>query len=297
MLTTLDVWNQFSGQLHNFIRKRVSDPRDADDIMQDVFVKLHTRIETLRDEDRVASWVYQIARNALIAADWPEDVTGFTVNRFCGSGLEAVNSIAAKIGAGFIDGGIGGGVESMSRVPMGSDEAMIDGLNLKLRKRLFMVPQGISADLIATRERFTREDVDRFAAESQARCARAQKEGRFARSLIPVHDASGALVLDRDEHPRASTTLDSLAKLEPSFTGMGAYTPKNDTRRGKPGKPAASTAEGSAVRKAESRAARWTEPWRSANAHQSSGCHRSSAPSVRSAAESPRSQASTISGR
>src|SRR5688572_31915642 len=87
-----------------------------------------------------------IARNALIAADWPEDVTGFTVNRFCGSGLEAVNSIAAKIGAGFIDGGIGGGVESMSRVPMGSD-GELDGSNEKLRKRLFMVPQGISADL------------------------------------------------------------------------------------------------------------------------------------------------------
>src|ERR1041384_5232361 len=87
-----------------------------------------------------------IALNALIAAYRPEDVTGFTVNRFCGSGLEAVNMIAGKIGAGFIDAGIGGGVESMSRVPMGSDGAMIDGLNEKLRKRLFMVPQGISAD-------------------------------------------------------------------------------------------------------------------------------------------------------
>ena len=96
-----------------------------------------------------------IARVALIAAQWPEEVTGFTINRFCGSGLEAVNNIAAKIGAGFIDGGIGGGVESMSRVPMGSDEAMLDGLNEKLRKRLYLVPQGISADLIATREGFT----------------------------------------------------------------------------------------------------------------------------------------------
>ncbi len=94
-----------------------------------------------------------IARLALIAADWPEDVTGYTVNRFCGSGLEAVNGIAAKIGAGFIDAGIGGGVESMSRVPMGSDGAMLDGNNEKLRKKLFMVPQGISADLIATREK------------------------------------------------------------------------------------------------------------------------------------------------
>src|SRR5688572_31623117 len=119
-----------------------------------------------------------IARNALIAAEWPEDVTGFTVNRFCGSGLEAVNSIASKIGAGFIDGGIGGGVESMSRVPMGSDGAMLDGLNEKLRERLFLVPQGISADLIATREGFTRADVDKFALASQQKATRAI-EGKY----------------------------------------------------------------------------------------------------------------------
>src|SRR5215475_10183348 len=125
-----------------------------------------------------------IARNALIAADWPEDVTGATVNRFCGSGLEAVNMIAGKIGAGFIDAGIGGGVESMSRTPMGSDDAMIDGLNQKLRKRLFMVPQGISADLIATREGFTRSDVDKFAVASQQKAARAIEGKRFDRSLF-----------------------------------------------------------------------------------------------------------------
>src|SRR5439155_17442570 len=125
-----------------------------------------------------------IARVALIAAQWPDDVTGFTINRFCGSGLEAVNSIAAKIGAGFIDGGIGGGVESMSRVPMGSDGAMLDGLNEKLRKRLYLVPQGISADLIATREAFTRTDVDKFALASQHKAARAVEEKRFAKSLF-----------------------------------------------------------------------------------------------------------------
>jgi acetyl-CoA C-acetyltransferase len=163
-----------------------------------------------------------IARNALIAADWPEDVTGFTVNRFCGSGLEAVNSIAAKIGAGFIDGGIGGGVESMSRVPMGSDEAMIDGLNEKLRKRLFMVPQGISADLIATREGFTREDVDRFALRSQQHAARAIEGKRGGGSIIPVVNDDGSVALDRDEHPRADTTLESLAGLQPAFGKLGA---------------------------------------------------------------------------
>ncbi len=163
-----------------------------------------------------------IARNALIAADWPEDVTGFTVNRFCGSGLEAVNSIAAKIGAGFIDGGIGGGVESMSRVPIGSDGGMIDGLNEKLRARLFMVPQGISADLIATREGFTRADVDRFALETQQRAARAIEEKRFDRGMFAVKNDDGSVALARDEHPRADTTLESLGALQPAFLQMGA---------------------------------------------------------------------------
>ncbi len=163
-----------------------------------------------------------IARNALIAAQWPEDVTGFTVNRFCGSGLEAVNSIAAKIGAGFIDGGLGGGVESMSRVPMGADGAMIDGLNEQLRKRLFMVPQGISADLIATREGFTRADVDQFALDSQAKAARAIEERRFDRSLFAVTNPDGSLALARDEHPRPDTTAASLAQLQPAFAQLGA---------------------------------------------------------------------------
>ncbi len=163
-----------------------------------------------------------IARNALIAAEWPEDVTGFTVNRFCGSGLEAVNSIAAKIGAGFIDGGIGGGVESMSRVPMGSDEAMIDGLNLKMRKRLFMVPQGISADLIATREKISRTEIDAFALRSQQNAARAVEGKRFANSLFAVKADDGSVALERDEHPRADTTMESLGSLAAAFDKLGA---------------------------------------------------------------------------
>src|SRR4051794_28530285 len=150
-----------------------------------------------------------IARNALIAGDWPEDVTGVTVNRFCGSGLEAINSIAGKIGAGFIDAGIAGGVESMSRVPMGSDGAMIDGLNEKMRKRLFMVPQGISADLIATREGFSRADVDKFALESQQKAARAIEAKRFERALFAIKNDDGSVALARDEHPRADTSLES----------------------------------------------------------------------------------------
>jgi acetyl-CoA C-acetyltransferase len=163
-----------------------------------------------------------IARNSVLAADWPDDVTGVTLNRFCGSGLQAVNFAVLGVMSGQQDLVVGGGVESMSRVPMGSDEAMIDGHNLKLRKKLFQVPQGISADLIATLDGVTREQVDQFAVESQAKCARAVEEKRFAKSLFPVLDAEGKEVLDRDEHPRANTTLASLAALEPSFAMMGA---------------------------------------------------------------------------
>jgi len=163
-----------------------------------------------------------IARVALIAAQWPEEVTGFTINRFCGSGLEAVNSIASKIGAGFTDSGIGGGVESMSRVPMGSDEAMMDGLNEKLRKRMYLVPQGISADLIATREGFTRQDVDKFALDSQQKAARAIEGKHFANAMFAVKNDDGSVALDRDEHPRADTTMEGLAGLKAAFVQMGA---------------------------------------------------------------------------
>jgi acetyl-CoA C-acetyltransferase len=163
-----------------------------------------------------------IARTALIAAQWPEDVTGYTVNRFCGSGLEAVNGVAAKIGAGFLQAGIGGGVESMSRVPMGSDTQFLDAGNEKLRKRFFLVPQGISADLIATREGFSRADVDNYALRSQQKAARAIEEKRFAKSLFGVKADDGSLALDRDEHPRADTTLEGLAGLNAAFEKLGA---------------------------------------------------------------------------
>src|SRR5689334_5020699 len=172
-----------------------------------------------------------IARVALIAAQWPEDVTGFTINRFCGSGLEAVNSIAAKIGAGFIDAGIGGGVESMSRVPMGTDGAMLDGLNEELRKRMYLVPQGISADLIATREGISRQDVDKFALASQQKAARAIEGKHFANAMFAVKNTDGSVALERDEHQRADTTLDGLAGLKAAFADMGAMAmgPKGET--------------------------------------------------------------------
>ena len=121
-----------------------------------------------------------------------------------------------------MDGGIGGGVESMSRVPMGSDGAMLDGLNEKLRSRVFLVLQGISADLIATREKFTRQDVDKFALASQQKAARAVEEKRFARSLFTVKNDDGSVALDRDEHLRADTTMESLGGLQPTFAQMGA---------------------------------------------------------------------------
>jgi acetyl-CoA C-acetyltransferase len=163
-----------------------------------------------------------IARNSVLAAGWPDDVTGVTLNRFCGSGLQAMNFAAMGVMSGQQDLVVGGGVESMSRVPMGSDGGQIDGLNLKLRKRLFQVPQGISADLIATMDGVTRADVDRFAAESQAKAAQALAEGRVQKSLFPVVDDDGKVVLERDEHPRAGTTAEKLAGLEPSFVQMGA---------------------------------------------------------------------------
>lgn len=163
-----------------------------------------------------------IARNAVLTAGWPLQVTAVTLNRFCGSGLQAVNFAAMGVMSGAQDVVIGGGVESMSRVPMGADGAGIDGNNPLLRQKHFQVPQGISADLIATLEGFSREDVDRFALESQRRAARAQKEGRFSKSLFPVKNPeTGEVALAVDEHPRPETTLEALAGLSPSFVELG----------------------------------------------------------------------------
>ena len=157
-----------------------------------------------------------IARNAVLAAGWPDEVTGVTLNRFCGSGLQAVNFAAMGVMSGQQQLVVGGGVESMSRVPMGSDNAGIDGHNKHLRKRVVQVPQGISADLIATIEGFSREELDAFAAESQRRAAHAIEQGYFDGSLVPVRDPqSGQVVLSRDEHPRPQTTAQSLAQLRP----------------------------------------------------------------------------------
>ncbi|MFI1566797.1 acetyl-CoA C-acetyltransferase [Streptomyces sp. NPDC020490] len=162
-----------------------------------------------------------IARTAALLAGLPDTVAGVQENRFCASGLEAVNLAAAKVRSGWEDLVLAGGVESMSRTPMGSDGGAWaqDPLTNHLTG---FVPQGIGADLIATLEGFTRHDVDAYAAESQARATEAWKEGRFARSVVPVRDRNGLLVLDRDEHIRPGTTAESLAALKPSFADVGA---------------------------------------------------------------------------
>ncbi|MGW1102330.1 acetyl-CoA C-acetyltransferase [Streptomyces sp. NPDC002540] len=161
-----------------------------------------------------------IARIAAIAAGLPDTVAGVQENRFCASGLEAVNLAAAKVRSGWEDLVLAGGVESMSRVPMGSDGgawAMDPMTNFDTG----FAPQGVGADLIATIEGFTRRDVDEFAALSQERAAEAWKDGRFARSVVPVKDRNGLVVLDHDEHMRPGTTADSLAALKPSFAAIG----------------------------------------------------------------------------
>ncbi len=173
-----------------------------------------------------------IARNAVLAAGLPDDLTGTTVNRFCGSGLQALSFAAMGVASGHQDFVLAGGVESMSRVPMGSDGGGIDGNNLRLREKVFQVPQGISADLIATLEGFSREALDAFALRSQHRAEQAQREGRFDKALFPVVDpATGSVVLANDEYPRHGATIDGLTKLEPAFVGMGAAAvgPKGET--------------------------------------------------------------------
>ncbi|MGW2840815.1 acetyl-CoA C-acetyltransferase [Streptomyces sp. NPDC001493] len=161
-----------------------------------------------------------IARIAAIAAGLPDSVAGVQENRFCASGLEAVNLAAAKVRSGWEDLVLAGGVESMSRVPMGSDGGAW-AMDPMTSFETGFAPQGIGADLIATVEGFSRRDVDEYAALSQERAAEAWKEGRFARSVVPVKDRNGLVVLDHDEHLRPGTTADLLAALKPSFAAIG----------------------------------------------------------------------------
>ncbi len=161
-----------------------------------------------------------IAKTAALVADWDEQVSGVQLNRFCASGLEAVNLAAMKVRSGFEDLVVAGGVESMSRIPMGSDGgawAMDPATNMHTH----FVPQGIGADLIATIEGFSRGDVDAFALRSQQKAARARADGSFSKSMVPVTDQNGIVILDHDEFIRADSTLEGLGKLKPSFEMMG----------------------------------------------------------------------------
>jgi acetyl-CoA C-acetyltransferase len=161
-----------------------------------------------------------IARIAVLNAGYAVTTAGVQINRFCASGLEACNIAAAKVIAGEAEFAIGGGVESMSRIPMGADGGAWS-VDPTAAFRTYFAPQGIGADLIATIEGFSREDVDRYAVESQRRAAMAWKEGRFERSLVPVKDQLGLPILERDELMRPDTTTQSLGALSPSFEKMG----------------------------------------------------------------------------
>ena len=164
-----------------------------------------------------------IARVAAIVAGLDESVAGVQVNRFCASGLEAVNIAAQKVGSGFENLVLAGGVESMSRVPLGSDGGAW-AQDPTTNYDTYFVPQGIGADLIATTEGFSRAEVDAFAAESQKRAAAAWENSLFENSIIPVKDINGITVLDRDEHMRPGSTVESLSQLPPAFAKLAAQT-------------------------------------------------------------------------
>ncbi len=162
-----------------------------------------------------------IARTAVLDAGWAESVAGVTLSRFCASGLEAVNLAAAKVASGFEDLVVAGGIESMSRWTMGSDGGAWF-MDPRINQGVAFIPQGISADLIATREGFSRNDLDAYALQSHRRAAAARAEGRFTKSIVPVHDIAGLLMLAEDETIRANATMEAMGKLEPSFAAMGA---------------------------------------------------------------------------
>jgi len=185
------------------------DPDRIDDIVLGI-------VSPLGDQGGV------LPRAAALAAGLPDTVAGLQINRFCASGLEAVNLGAMKVRSGWEDLVLTGGVESMSRVPMGSDGGAI-AMDPETAYDAHFVPQGISADLIATIEGFTREDVDSYALESQHRAAKAWSNGYFARSVVPVRDRNGLIVLDRDEHMRPDATMAGLAALKPSFADIGEH--------------------------------------------------------------------------
>lgn len=206
---------QLATQMLQAIRDRTQiDTADVDDVV-------------LGCVSPVAEQGADIARTAVLNADYAETTAGVQINRFCASGLEAVNIAAAKVISGEAEFAIGGGVESMSRIPMGSDGGAWP-MDPAVAFKTYFVPQGIGADLIATKFGFSRDDVDAYAVESQKRAAKAWKEKRFSRSVVPVRDVIGEVVLGHDEHMRPSTDMQSLASLAPSFQAIGEQMPGFD---------------------------------------------------------------------
>jgi acetyl-CoA C-acetyltransferase len=196
------------GLMHEMlIRNERLDPKRVDDVV-------------LGCVSPVGDQGADIAKTAAIKAGLPDTVAGVQLNRFCASGLEAVNIAAQKVASGWEDLVFAGGVESMSRVPMGSDGGAW-AMDPETNYDTSFNPQGVGADLIATVEEFSREDVDAYAARSQERAATAQAEGRFANSVIPVKDLNEHVVLDNDEFIRPGTTVETLGKLKPSFEAIG----------------------------------------------------------------------------
>ena len=168
-----------------------------------------------------------IARLAVLYADYDQSVSGVQINRFCASGLEAVNMAAGQVMSGQADLSIGGGVESMSRVPMSSSGGAWP-LDPDVAFKTYFIPQGISADLLATKYGYSRDDVDSYAVESQKRARTAWEAGHFAGSVVPVEDQNGLSILEKDEHMRPNTTMQNLASLNPSFEKHGSSTGFND---------------------------------------------------------------------
>ena len=168
-----------------------------------------------------------LARTAVLASDLDERIPGLSINRFCASGMEAVNLAANQIAGGAGDGYIAGGVEMMSRVPMGSDGAAV-AADPSVAMDSYFVPQGISADIIATEYGFTRDQADALAVESQRRAAAAMADGRFDKSVIAVKDVNGLTILDRDEYPRPGTDMQGLGALKPAFKDLGEVMPGFD---------------------------------------------------------------------
>ncbi|MGR3552437.1 acetyl-CoA C-acetyltransferase [Paracoccus sp. (in: a-proteobacteria)] len=197
-------------------------------------VKERNNLDTRAIEDVIWGNVTQVgeqggclARTAVLASDFDESVPGLAINRFCASGMEAVNLAANQIRGGAGEAYVAGGIEMMGRVPMGSDGAAI-AVDPSVAMSTYFVPQGISADIIATEYGFTRDDADAYAVESQRRAKQAWDEGRFANSVITVRDVNGLPILDRDEYMRPGTDMQTLGALKPSFKDQGEVMPGFD---------------------------------------------------------------------